>query len=333
MTKEQLNEWEQQVSKMTKYQSNEQLQDHSYRSIESTKILLEAGVDISAKNKALKSAAYGGYFESVEYLIENGADVNYDEGEPLKNASQQGYSKTVKVLLKKGASTNLKRALWMAVRSGRINTTKVLIAAGAGVNAPDFPLIDAVENGRVAMAELLLDAGANIEVKYGEDKLTVLMLAEQKKDIDMIKLLLEKGADINAKNKYCETVLVNAIKRDDIFFKTEDIIKLLLDNGADVNAKCEEGTPISIIAARKLELEILWQLLDKGADINAKDSDGWTLLNYAARNNLIEIAITLLEKGADINSKDNRGFTALKWAEYFSLDGMVKLLKDYKAIK
>ena len=92
-------------------------------------------------------------------------------------------------------------------------------------------------------------------------------------------------------------------------------VRLLLDKGADVNAANKDGSTAISHTAAQGNSEALALLLDKGADVNATDKDGTTLLMDAARHGQAEIAKLLLEHGADANKANKNGDTALQMAE------------------
>ena len=102
----------------------------------------------------------------------------------------------------------------------------------------------------------------------------------------------------------------------------KDIVLLLLNNGANVNAKLagyeEWGWMISntalMLAALNFHHEIVRMLLKRGADVNARNNKGDTALMMIAccqNNDSIKIAVTLFEYSADVNIKNNTGDTAL----------------------
>jgi hypothetical protein len=95
-----------------------------------------------------------------------------------------------------------------------------------------------------------------------------------------------------------------------------DICRLLIDKGADIQAKSSGGwTPLHSAAGQGGHIEIVRLLCDRGADIEARDNGGWRPLHYAAIYGHISIVKELIEvRNADINARTNSGRTALRLA-------------------
>lgn len=145
--------------------------------------------------------------------------------------------------------------------------------------------------------------------------------------------------NINDKNKEGWTALMLAARNSKVV--GIEIVKLLLDRGADVNLQNNEKYTALMMAAMNSNtdsnIETVKLLLDKGADVNLVEFLGWTALMMAARSSNkesnIETVKLLLEYGADVNIQDNEGWTALMWASQNSNEESnietVKLLLDY----
>ncbi|RYO85912.1 hypothetical protein DL766_003956 [Monosporascus sp. MC13-8B] len=159
--------------------------------------------------------------------------------------------------------------------------------------------------GLKAVSKLLLDKGADIEAEdeYGR---TPLLLAILFKYEAVVRLLLDEGADIEAKKKFGQTPLSTAILNG---YKT--IVELLLNKGADIEAKNESGQTPLLLAAFTGNETVVELLLDRGANIEAKDKFGWTSLSIAALYKREAVVELLLDRGADIEAKDEWSDAAL----------------------
>ena len=116
----------------------------------------------------------------------------------------------------------------------------------------------------------------------------------------MTKLLLDHGADVNARNQNQETPLYCA--------RTEAMAKLLLDHGADVNARNDvQQTPLH----NALSSDIARLLVSRGAQLTAVDVVGQNALHKAAYNVNLDLCLFLVSRGLDPNIADNEGKTAL----------------------
>jgi ankyrin repeat protein len=163
----------------------------------------------------------------------------------------------------------------------------------------DYPIIAAAQNRHIEIFRLLIEHGANAFIGNNQGK-TAWMIILQQGFIEAVKLLIEKGADVNS------ALIFTA--RNCPF----EVIKLLIEKGADVNVTSNNGRTALMEAASNGSNEAVKLLIEKGADVNAKDNDGRTALMEAASrgNYAIEIVKFLIEKGADVNAKDNDGRSA-----------------------
>ena len=117
-----------------------------------------------------------------------------------------------------------------------------------------------------------------------------LYAAVQKGDIASIQLLLEAGANVNAKATRDETPIIPAI-----YYNHLDVVKLLVAAGADVNAKAQNGDPAVVLAIRKGKLEIVQTLLAAKVDLAATTKDGKSAVVVATESNSPEIVALVLQ--------------------------------------
>lgn len=128
-----------------------------------------------------------------------------------------------------------------------------------------------------------------------------------------IDALIKSGADVNARDRFDNTVLMWAAAKN----PNPEVIKMLIDAGADVNAKVERvyvsftGYDALVFAVRHNNVDVIKTLIDAGADVNARlNFSDYTVLMSAVSVNNPEIIKLLLSVGADPNAKNNKGRTA-----------------------
>lgn len=114
------------------------------------------------------------------------------------------------------------------------------------------------------------------------------------------------------------------------FFGKTDAARLLLNKGAAVNARSTnpmENMPLHAAAAGK-STEIVKLLVDHGANVNARQHGGWTPLHAAAQNGDIEMARALVAAGADVQTRADNNQTALDLALTGGKQAMVEYLES-----
>ncbi len=166
------------------------------------------------------------------------------------------------------------------------------------------------------------------------DSTPVLHLAVINQHLEMVKYLLDKCADVNAKDRYKKTALHWASEIGHL-----EIVQCLIKKRADVNAYNTQGRTALHLASIVGHFKIVQCLLSNGANVNSKvifflgirtswsppfleielDSQNWkefkrTALHFASKKGHLEIVKTLIDNGADVNAKDNMGKRALHWA-------------------
>ena len=210
---------------------------------------------------------------------------------------------------------------------GDIELVKRGLNSGALVDSKEgtkgsTPLMFAAQFGYEDIVRLLVDKGADVNAK-NNSSLTPLMSAAYGGQIENVRFLVEKGADVNAKNNDSWTPLVCAAWRGD-----EEIIRFLVEKGADVNAKYESPRSPLTFAALKGQKEIVRFLVEMGADVNIKHKHSETPLMYAAHYGQEEIVRFLVQKDADVNAKDNNNDTALDIAKKQNHQSIVEFLSN-----
>lgn len=151
-----------------------------------------------------------------------------------------------------------------------------------------------------------------------------LIVAARSNDLRKVEELLDKGADVNAKEKVVgegETALFHAAAAGHT-----TIVKFLIAKGANVNRPPGKITPL-MMAAWSGHTDAARLLLKTGADLNAKDDQGHTALTDAVRKQHFAVVQLLVDKGADVNVRLPDGNTPLSWAKAKGNDEMIKLLK------
>lgn len=162
--------------------------------------------------------------------------------------------------------------------------------------------------GNIETVRALLDKGADVNARH--DGWTPLMAAADQGQLEVARLLLSKGADVNAKTEDGYVALVNAIESSRL-----EMVKLLLDHGADPNIIYARAGITPLLDAAMIGVEkIVFALIEKGADVNAAGGHGTTPLMGAAAVGNEKVVRLLLEQGADVGAKRDDGKTALSLA-------------------
>jgi ankyrin repeat protein len=210
-------------------------------------------------------------------------------------------------------------ALFEASEQGRYDLAQRLLGNGASPNARDrcgLPvLMIAIDKKRDSLAELLLDCGADPDIRYVTTKKCLfggswlgdcpMALAITLENLTIVKKLLSKGSDPNQLIKG-EHLLFYALWKDNF-----EIVKVLWDSGSrtDVNEAL-------LIGCHSHDPRIAALFLNNGANINFRGKDGSTPIIIAAKYLKTQLLTFLLEKGADPNIEDGSHKRALNYAHY-----------------
>lgn len=172
-------------------------------------------------------------------------------------------------------------------------------------------LIAAATYGKVELMSLLLDEGADIDAEDNEGATPLHCSVGSRGSVEAAKLLLDRRADIEAKNNKGETPLHRAA----FWEETEGVVELLLDSGADIEARNDNGeTPLHYASLHTSCGIMASILLNRGANIEAKTNGGETPLHRAARNGIKDIVKELLNHGANVYALNNAGQNVLELA-------------------
>jgi ankyrin repeat protein len=308
-------------------------------------LLMKRGADVNARESwrgqtALMWAAAQRHPAMMEALIEHGADVNGRSS--VQRWRRQVTAEPREKQLPPGGFT----PLLFAARQGCIECARILVKAGADVNAADpdglTPLISAIINGHDDLAGFLIDAGAdpNLADKTGrtalyaavdmhtmpasnrpapkeEDRLTSLEVADA---------LLAHGANPNARLKTIQPPRAKLDRASDIVLgagatpilraaKAGDLVlvRLLMKKGGDITLTTRTGTNALMIAA--------------GLGTYEEDTTG----RLKTEEEAIAVITLCLDAGLDIDAVDARGQTALHGAALKGADRVVLFLAEHGA--
>jgi ankyrin repeat protein len=313
------------------------------------RLLLDAGVDADAANlegmTALLAVARTGNVEAAQLLIDHGAtiDAREDWGEQtsLMWASARRHPEMMELLISNGADIN--------ARSIHRDYQRHVQAEGRPKNLDSgglTPLLYAARENCIACVDVLLDAGADINLT-DPDGVSPLLIAIMNANWDLSKQLIEAGADINQWDMYGEaplfTVIGNYTRYDggrasiDPLNETDGrtILQMLLDGGANTNMQLffrpsnvrgntnTRGSTPLIRAANNGDREMVELLLEHGADPTLYLADRQTPIHaiLAGRANeelVLELIRIVVDAGTDVNvvalvnhREEIRGGTAL----------------------
>ena len=172
------------------------------------------------------------------------------------------------------------------------------------------PLYYAARLGFRDLAEHLIAEHPEHVNAVGGNEVTPMHAAACEGHTDILSLLLEHGADLDGRGRYDETPLHRTSRNG----KFLDAGRYLLDRGADVNARNFNGYVPLVYAVEEGLVEFARMLLERGAGINIQDNVGLTPLHWAVRSRKIQTVRLLLEHGADVDALDNRVKTPSQYA-------------------
>ena len=324
----------------------------SIKIINIIKILIEAGIDVNAQSGSGETALMAAVDEYksdsrvINALLDGGSDVGvmddnglmaidyavhpvHDEWSGMKNTDvfrrlREASSKWYFSVERTGSNTSgysfanlcaweTRQNIESAIKNGAdVNARgkdrfKTLGNADCGITA----LMMAAKYNDPEVAAVLLEAGADVDARDNDGVTALMMAAWHNKDPKIISVLLGGGADIEARDKDGKTALM----LPDYNYNLE-IIAALLKAGANIEARDKYGWTILMrTAAFSGGSDVIAALLGAGSDVHARNIYGKTALILAACHDNLEAIAALLEAGADATLKDNAGLMAIDYAE------------------
>jgi ankyrin repeat protein len=297
--------------------------------IATVKVLLHKGISAettdSCNDTALMLAVRNNHTEIVNLLLRAGANANAvdtfhqntliqafdDTDDDEADNKQEDNFLLVKALLDAGADVDFTKdfgqytAVILATKANRIKSLKLLLKAGAEVNAQDSyektALCYASERDYSEAKALLKSFGANAtkateqyKAEYGDN---AFIQATRDGRADVVEEMLENGFQVNTQNAAGVTALMRV--------RNVGTLKALLNAGANVHLRDHAGFTALIHASASWNAQMVQGLIQAGADIEAKTPDGKTALMFAALQGDIPAVQALLNAGTKVNERDS----------------------------
>ena len=299
----------------------------------------------------LVQAVKSGDLQAVRALISRNVDVNEraaDGATPLHWAAYYEHLAAADLLLRAGAQPDSVNALnvtplWIAADVGSSAIVARLLAAGADPNvAPQTggtPLMLASRNGDVSSVKLLLEHGANVNAAEQANGQTAIMWSVSQRHPDVISLLINAGADLDARSKQLKrivllccptwpgdpegTVAIDQGGLTPLLFAAltgdADIARLLIDGGANVDDAAAAGTTALAMAAMRGFSELVTLLVEKGANPDAAGG-GFTALHAAVLRGDVKMVDVLLAHRASVNVRLTKGTFLKRGSREYAFD-------------
>jgi ankyrin repeat protein len=284
------------------------------------RLLLASGANLevgkqAGKRTAIEMAAYGGNARIVKMLLDAGAEPN----EAAYMAIERGNGEVLKVF--KDAGLLQVKTLTDAIAFGSVGDVKNFITdkknadqslESGTLGEGTTPLMLASYIGNLDAARYLVELGADVNLKEkSTQQESALMKASERGNTEIVKILIGKGAAVDATDIDKMTALYKAAQSG-----YADTVKILLESGAKTGTKTAIYQDTALIAAASAgHAEVVKLLLDRGANVNETDKEKETALMKAAWGGHVAVAEALLKAGADAGLKNKSGNTALAIAK------------------
>jgi len=235
-------------------------------------------------------AVFDGQIDSVNFLLKHGADVNH-------------------------SLLDGRTALFLACYLGDVEIAAALVTTGAlmvpeeGERMRLSPWWVATAEARPEIIDVLVNTGYPFNVRVGGDGESLLHVAAQVGNAEIVSALISKGADVNARDDDDKTALHWAVAND-----MEAVVDVLLQNGASTTALSSIGYSPLHKAAWNGSLTMMRMLIAYEANVNLSFDNGRTPLMLAAEYAQFQACVLLIDAGADINQCGRDGITALMYA-------------------
>jgi ankyrin repeat protein len=323
--------------------------------VEVVRALLNRGADVNARETykgqtALMWAAAERHPAVVKLLLEHGADWKVRSFDRETKPPRLSAASSISPIARGGFT-----ALAFSAREGDVETARIMLDAGVDVDYGDVDdttaLTVAIMNKQYTFAKFILDRGADPNIVGGYGRTALYAITDIRNEdwstlpnrkaqdplpsLEIVKLLLERGADVNATLTAPlpgrsgmdsgdttlgpgATPLMRAARAGDAA-----VMRLLLEKGADAGATTKDGNTALMFAAgvgyrdknttgaESDALEALKVGLEAGLDLAQTNTRGETALHGAANRGADAIVQFLVERGADLNAKTKQGFTPL----------------------
>jgi ankyrin repeat protein len=254
-------------------------------------------------------------FDAVQILVNAGADVDAKDADgltPAQRAIRSDQHKIVELLGKHGCSAP---DIFLASAFGKVEALDSLLKQSPTIveqrtdEEEQTPLHLAAIYRQSLAARHLVAAGAKVDEK-NKWGMTPLHLAASFEAIDVIKLLLQKGANVRAKAEGLSAEPLHLAVANN----RPAAAALLVESGAAIDATCTEQMTSLHVAVDSNFGDVVNVLLNHGASTSARQQEGKTALHLAAEHGYLDIAKNLIAKKADVNVEDNRGWSPLYYA-------------------